>query len=252
MAEFFANLHTLEWVYLAFFCVALLYALFLAFVGFGHGHAVDHAGDFGHTADLHGGPGEAIIAHSGDIGHLGEIGHAADIGHAGDVGHAGEISHGVEGGHAGEFDADLDLDGDGDSHQVMPWNPIVISTFIAGFGGSGLLATQALGLHPWLSLLLATPGGLVLGGGMYALYRKLVTLGSAATPITWQELRGTKALVTTPIRQDGLGEIVYVARGSRHRATARTVDGRALPKNTIVTVLEFKNSMAIVDERYVD
>jgi hypothetical protein len=158
------------------------------------------------------------------------------------LGHGVDIDHG--------HDADIDFDGDG--HQILPWNPIVIGTFFAGFGGGGLLATQGWSLSPFLSLLVATPSGLALGGGMFLLYKRLAALGSSGRPITWQELRGTKALVITPIPENGLGEILYVVQGSRQRSPARTADGRPLPRDSIVTVLQIVESVAIVDLRYVD
>lgn len=245
MGEFFATLHTLEWVYLALFCSGLLYALFLASFGFGHGGDLDHAADAGH-GDLGHGHGDFDLGHGDvDLGH----GHGDfDLGHGhGDF----DLGHGdVDLGHGGDLDIDHDVDGDG--HQIVPYNPIVIATFCGGFGAGGILGTQLLHIPPLLSLLIATPAGLALGGGMYTVYRRLTTLGSSGRPLTWQELRGTKALVTTPIPQDGLGEIVYVAQGSRQRASARTVDGRPLPRDSIVTVLNIVDSVAVVDERFVD
>ena len=239
MFDFFAELATLEWIYLAFFCVGLFYALFLAVFGLGRAHGLEHAGDVhADVSDL----GPALdVDHGIDLGHV-DVDHGIDLDHAVDV-HL-DVDHAV----------DVDLDGDVSGHRLhlLPLNPLVIATFLGGFGGVGILGTRLLGLHTALSLLVALPAGLVLGGGMYAVYALLLSQAGTSSAISWLEHRGVPARVLTPIREKGLGEIVYEVRGSRYSSPARAIDGRAISKENIVTILDVQDGVAIVDIRYVD
>lgn len=245
MGEFFASLQTLEWVYLALFCVSLIYALFLAVFGFGHG--------FGH-GDVDLGHGDVHM----DLGHDVHLGHdvAVDLGHdvPVDLGHAADLH--VDGadlaGHVGDHALHAHGDLDADDHHVLPLNPIVIATFLAGFGGFGILGTRLFGLGHGMSLLVAMLVGLLLGAGMFFLYRWLMAMNGVSSAAGWAELRGLPAYVLTPIPEKGLGEIVYVARGARYNAPARTIDGRGIPRGESVTVLDVVDSIAIVDLRYID
>jgi len=272
MFDFFAELATLEWIYLAFFCVGLFYALFLAVFGLGRAHGLEHAGDVhadvsdlgpaldvDHGIDL----GHVDVDHGIEIGHV-DVDHGIDLGHVDvdhgiDLGHV-DVDHGIDLDHAVDVHLDIDhavdvdLDGDVSGHRLhlLPLNPLVIATFLGGFGGVGILGTRLLGLHTALSLLVALPAGLVLGGGMYAVYALLLSQAGTSSAISWLEHRGVPARVLTPIREKGLGEIVYEVRGSRYSSPARAIDGRAISKENIVTILDVQDGVAIVDIRYVD
>ncbi len=236
MGQFFAQLHTLEWIYLGLFCSALIYALFILAFGFGHGHA-DHALE--HAGDLH-----------GDSGH--DLGHDMDVGH--DAGHDLEINPGEAPlGHAPSGERPFDLDFVmRRRRRLSPLNPVVVATFFAGFGGGGLLATQGWGWLPAFSLLVAAPAGLLLGGGMYLFYDFVAAADDIDSTASRLELYRRPATVVTPIPAEGLGEIVYVVRGSRSSAPARSASGRPIPKNTRVTILKMEGPVAVVDIRYID
>jgi hypothetical protein len=300
MAALFADLSTLEWIYLALFCCGLIYALFLAIFGMGHGHAFDHGGmghgaDFGHGLDLgHGGDlGHGIdLGHGADFGHGVDLGHGADFGHGVDLGHGGDLGHGMDLGHGGDLGHGIDLGhggdvghgadvghgGDvghghaGDVHggdhaaavdhgdmssegqpvHASPWNPVVIATFVAGMGGFGILGTRLFGLRSLLSLVVAIPAGLVLGGAILFLYVTLISHAGGSSAATWQDIRGAPGRVVTSIPEQGLGEVVYEARGSRFAAPARSVDGRPIPQGASVTVLDVEKTAVIVDVRFTD
>ncbi len=255
MAAFFADLSILEWLYLAFFCVGLIYALFLAIFGLGHGTDLDHAGD------LHGGLGDGLdLDHGGDfhgldLDHGGDF-HGLDLDHGLDVGHGGDVSvdagdlH-VEADHAVGQDVDFDGDISAKSHP-LPLNPLVIATFLGGLGGFGILGTRALGLLSIPSLLIALPAGLALGGGVYYLYSRLLMTGEVDSSISQRDLFRLPAEVFVSIPEKGLGEIVYVAKGSRYNSPARAVDGSAIAKGTAVTILKMDGAVAVVDLRYAD
>ena len=213
MAALFADLSMLEWVYLALFSIGLIYALFLAAFGFGHGSGLDHAADVG------------------DVGHgvdLGDVGHGVDLDHGDTVSHHGPEVH------------------------ASPWNPLVIASFVGGMGGFGILGTRLFGFQSFLSLLIALPAGLVLASIVFGLYYLLISQSGRSSAATWQDIRGAPGLVLTPIPATGVGEVTYVALGARYTSAARSVDGKAIPTGTRITVLDVEKTAVVVDVRYTE
>jgi hypothetical protein len=62
-----------------------------------------------------------------------------------------------------------------------------------------------------------------------------------------ERFAGTIARITSPVRQGGVGEIVYEMNGVRQVSAARTADGRSLPRGSQVLVLRREKGMAIVE-----
>jgi len=274
MAALFADLTMLEWIYLSLFTAGLIYALFLAAFGFGHGSGMEHAGDVGHGdvgldhGDLHlGDAGHGGLDH-GDL-HLGEGGldhgdlHVGDAGHGGldhgdvhvgEAGHGADAGHGAEGGHGdGGIDhGDMDITDHAPPIHASPWNPLVIASFVGGVGGFGIVGTRVIGLQSFLSLVVALPAGLVLAGIIFGLYVLLISQAGGSSAATWADIRGASGQVVTPIPAKGLGEVVYVARGSRFASAARSVDGRPIPAGTRVTILDAEKAAVVVDVRFTE
>jgi len=282
MATLFAELTILEWIYLALFTSGLIYALFLAAFGFGHGSGLEHA-DIGDIGDVgHGGVDLGDIGDVGDVGHgfdLGDIGDVGDVGHGLDLGDVGDIAHGLDLGDIGDIGdvgdvghgldlgdvgdvghgadmgvdhGDLGISDHASPVHASPWNPLVIASFVGGVGGFGILGTRLLGMQSFFSLVVALPAGLVLAGIIFGLYVLLISQAGGSSAATWQDIRGAAGLVVTPIPEKGLGEVTYVARGSRFTAAARSIDGRAIPKDTSITVLDVEAAAVVVDVRYTD
>ncbi len=136
--------------------------------------------------------------------------------------------------------------------HVTPWNPLVIASFVGGVGGFGILATRLLGFQSLFSLVVALPAGLVLGGGIFGLYALLISQAGGSSAATWKDIRGAPGRVVTSIPEKGLGEVMYVARGTRFNSPARSIDGRPIPQGTSITVLDVERGAVIVDIRYTD
>jgi membrane protein implicated in regulation of membrane protease activity len=172
-------------------------------------------------------------------------GHTHDGGLSGhDLGH--DIDHGAAHGHPTAH---------GEVH-LSPVSPVTITMFVTAFGGIGLIATRTLGLPVLLCLPLALASGLLLAAVTFFTFAKLFQATEGSSEPRISELAGLEAEVITPIPVQGLGEIAYVARGSRFTAPARSEDGRPHAAHSTVLIERVVGSVFCVrkslDERFRD
>jgi membrane protein implicated in regulation of membrane protease activity len=176
-------------------------------------------------------------------GVLGGHGH-----HAGLVGH--DLHHGM--GHSADA---LHTDTEGEV-QLSPISPVTITMFGTAFGGVGLIATRTLALPVLLSLPMALASGLLLAAVAFFTFSKLFQATEGSSEPRVSELVGLEAEVITPIPAQGLGEIAYVARGSRFTAPARSEDGKPHSAHSTVLIERVVGSVFCVrksmDERFRD
>lgn len=129
----------------------------------------------------------------------------------------------------GDLDMDLSADHDlGDmqlihaegAHQATGISTLAIAGFVTAFGTFGLLSTLGLGLSAVLSVFVALVAGLVIGiaGQVFFLYILSPTISSE---VRQARLIGMVAEIVTPIPAHGVGQIAFVAEGSRMTYTAR-------------------------------
>jgi membrane protein implicated in regulation of membrane protease activity len=159
--------------------------------------------------------------------------------------------------HPGEADIHLDIPFAHDiSHDVdhpevglSPLSPITIATFITTFGGVGLIVNSLTSLSPALGLLISTVSGLALAGAMYLVYARVLMAVQGSSEIEAGELVGLTAEVIAPIPEGNVGEVVLIARGARARSTARSADGRAVPRGAMVEIVEEVGNVVIVQAK---
>ena len=71
------------------------------------------------------------------------------------------------------------------------------------------------------------------------------SLASAKNPIHW--LSGAKKGSLAPsVPESGVGEVEYVARGSRYNGPARSEDGRPLPRGTQALIVRVEEGVCVV------
>lgn len=179
---------------------------------------------------------------------LGELGSHGIEAEAHDIGADGHEGFHVEGGghhpHGGAAHLH-DVDG-----QISPLSPLILATGVGGFGGFGLLGSLVFQLGPLLSSLLALTGGILFGFGMYLLYARLLAGMQGSSEVRVEALSGVTGTVITPIPADSLGEISFVARGSRITSAARSATGQPIPRGRLVIIQEMQGPVAIVRETY--
>lgn len=138
-----------------------------------------------------------------------------------------------------------ELGGDGDGG--LPINLSTVLAFVAWFGGVGYLARNAAGWALAPALAVALVGGLAGGAAVGWVVARFV--GSAEGELNEADFRlpGTIGRVTSSIRPDGTGEIVYEQGGVRRVTGARTAPGVAIPRGAEVVVLRSAGGLAVVE-----
>ncbi len=146
-------------------------------------------------------------------------------------GHAGTHTHSHHGGFGG-FLADL-------------INPSCAAIFLAWFGGVGYLLVRHTGLQLWLELVLAGVSGLL---GATALAWFLHALSSREQPLdpADYDMVGVLGRVSSPIRPDGIGEVIHIRDGARRALCARSDDGRAIGIGEEVIVTRYEKGVGYV------
>jgi membrane protein implicated in regulation of membrane protease activity len=160
--------------------------------------------------------------------------HAGHIGH-GHFGH-GHVGHGHGHGHA--------------AHSGHSWlgnmiNPSCAAVFLAWFGGVGYLLTRHSGLSFWINLFIALALGL---GGAWILAAFLRFLNSREKPLdpVDYEMVGVLGRVSSTIRPDGVGEVIYVRDGARKPVCARSDEGKQIGRGEEVIVTRYEKGIAYV------
>jgi class 3 adenylate cyclase len=168
-------------------------------------------------------------------GVLGGHGH-----HAGLAGH--DLHQGM--GHSGDA---LHVDTEGEV-QLSPISPVTVTMFGTAFGGVGLIGSHALALPALFSLPVALLSGLMIAGVAFYAFSKLFQVTESSSEAHVMELVGLEAEVITAIPLQGLGEVAYVARGTRFTAPARSEDGKLHPAPSKVLIARIMDNIFCVRE----
>ncbi|HET7034173.1 MAG TPA: hypothetical protein VFI42_00680 [Thermomicrobiaceae bacterium] len=171
---------------------------------------------------------------------LGFAGHTWHVEHLSHV----HLHHDVQVHHGGGHDAQLHAD-QGEAHLPI-FNVSALLAFLTWFGGAGYLLTR---LSGW-PLLLVLPGAVVIGlagAAVIGLILAKIMAGEQVMNPRDYQLEGTLARVTVSIPAGGVGEIIFSKAGSRRGEAARSVDGRAIPRDTEVVVIDYVGGVALVE-----
>lgn len=163
--------------------------------------------------------------------------------------------HGI-GDALGDLDLDMDMDMDVDigdidhagASEAAGVSMLAIASFVSSFGAFGLLSVTLMGAGSIASLILALLGGVVFGiaGQLFFLYILSPTVSSE---VRQTNLIGIVAEITTPIPSSGIGQIAFVAEGSRMTYSARSTDEtNPLNRGTPVRVERIVGGVAYVSK----
>ncbi|MDP8908691.1 MAG: hypothetical protein M3N47_06145 [Chloroflexota bacterium] len=121
-----------------------------------------------------------------------------------------------------------------------------VLAFLTWFGGVGYLVRNALNWWTPLSLVAGIVAGLAGAAAVgWAVKRVLRSSDGVLNPADYR-LVGMIGRVTSSIRPDGFGEIVYEQAGTRHVAAARAAGADGIARGVEVIVLRLERGVAIV------
>ena len=132
------------------------------------------------------------------------------------------------------------------SVEVSPISPITISAFITAFGAVGIISRQLFEVPGPMSLLWSTLGGLLLSGAMFLFYSRFLIGSQGSSEVRVSQLVGLTAEVVAPIPEDGIGEIAVIAQGSRVTYPARSSQGKAIKRGSLVVIDQMFGTQALV------
>jgi membrane protein implicated in regulation of membrane protease activity len=261
-------------IYWLCFGIGLAYVLLAGSLGaLSHGlqSFSGHGGDIGHVGgmDSSGGAGDAqgdiggdasgdIGDSSGDLGSDGGSGggdmHAGFEGHGGMDAHAGSAGHEAGGGHGHAMvghhghAGQMDTAADEGFASYSPLSPLSVMGFLCAFGAAGLLGSVYVAA-PWLSLLIAAGGGIVMAVLLWLLIGKLLYSMQGSSEAHAADMLGLEAEVLTPVEKDMSGEIAYILDGTRYTAPARLMGEGRIEQHASVRIRRVEGNTVYVEPR---
>ncbi len=171
--------------------------------------------------------------------HFGGMGHAPAHGHFGThapVGHAashGATTHGhakttARGGHFSFF------------------NPMTFAAFLTWFGATGYLMERWRPIWVFAGLVLSSGAGLIGAAVVFWFVAKVLMAHEHDLDPLDYEMVGVLGRVTSSIRSEGTGEIVFTQEGVRKPCAARSESGESLAKGLEVVVTRYEHGVAYV------
>jgi len=156
------------------------------------------------------------------------------------AGHGGAMGHPAAGHAPG---------GHGSSHgqnEVSYFNFGTISGFLAWFGGTGYLLARYSALSFFLALGVSVMSGL--GGAtiIFLFLAKVLAPHDKYLDPADYDMIGVLGTVTSKIRPDGTGEMIFSRDGARRAAFARSETGEAIGKGIEVVVTRYEKGIAYV------
>jgi membrane protein implicated in regulation of membrane protease activity len=171
--------------------------------------------------------------------HLGHSG-TAHVGH-GHIGHA----HGHGGHGPAKFGKASPSQSGNSSWLGAMANPSCVAVYLAWFGGVGYLLMRHTGLAFWLNLVIAIALGLFGAWVLAAFLRFLQSREQPLDPADY-DMVGTLGRVSSVIRPNGVGEVIYLRDGARRPLCARSEDGVEIRRDEEVIVTRFEKGIAYV------
>ena len=145
-------------------------------------------------------------------------------------------AHGIHHGHGGTHGA------------AAKFNFGTIAAFLTWFGGSGYLLTSWGRVGLVLILAAAIVTGLIGGAVVFLFAAKVLAPGDKALDPEDYRMIGALGKVSSPVRPNGTGEMIFVQQGRRAGVPIRSENGASIPAGTEVVVTRFEHGIAYVRE----
>ena len=136
--------------------------------------------------------------------------------------------------------------GGGKGSAQSPINFGTVAAFLAWFGGAGYLLSRYSNIWALVALGLALLSGL--GGAaavFWFLFKVLLKHDRDLDPADY-EMVGVLGRLSTTVRENGTGEMIFSQDGVRRAASARSEDGRPIARGVEVVVTRYERGIAYV------
>ena len=140
---------------------------------------------------------------------------------------------------------DFDTDADG-GFDLLSVSPFALAMFGAAFGLTGLISRLWLGMEAIPSILVATVGGLVIGGIAQGIFVYFFSPSRSSHYSLERDAIGREAEVTITIPSDGLGQIAYNNVSGRVNMGARSATDERISSGDLVIIEKIVGRVALV------
>jgi len=180
----------------------------------------------------------------GGMGHFGGHLHVPHVPHLPAAGHVPHVAHVPHAGAAGAQGSSGTARAGGSN--VPWWNGFSIMVFLCWFGAAGYLLTRYGTFVTGVVLVIAATCGVAGGAIVFFFLVKVLMPHDRELTADETAVTGVVGRVTSTIRENGTGEIIYEQLGARRSAPARSEDGTAIAKEEEVYVLRYEKGIAYV------
>ena len=132
--------------------------------------------------------------------------------------------------------------GDGTS----PFNLTTILMFLTWFGATGYLMTRYRSGAVGVVFTMAVVVGFIGGALMYLFMARVLIANERPLRADDFEMVGVLGHVSSTIREEGTGEVIYAQQGTRRSCGARSEDGRPIERGAEVVVMRYEKGIAYV------
>jgi membrane protein implicated in regulation of membrane protease activity len=123
----------------------------------------------------------------------------------------------------------------------------VIGAFLAAFGVIGWFVDDGIDASGVLAGFVGVVGGIAMAAAMFRLTQALVHLPTDATPTT-DSLVGKPGRIVTPVRADGVGEVLVLLGGASTKYTATADADLPTGAAVVVTAVESPTKVRVQSE----
>ena len=123
----------------------------------------------------------------------------------------------------------------------------VIGSFLAAFGLFGWFATSGIDVPAFFAFVIAGGGGVAFGAFTFKLTDTLINQPTDGTPTT-ASLIGQTGRVVTPVRADGIGEVLVALGGASTKYTATADTDLAAGSSVVVVAVESPTKVRVQSE----
>jgi len=129
-----------------------------------------------------------------------------------------------------------------------PFNFGTITAFLVWFGGVGFILTRFYTVGLIIATLAAAVAGLIAATLVFLFLARVLGRSDQDLDPADFEMRGVLGRVSSTVRENGTGEMIFTQQGTRRGVPIRSEEGQAIPKGTEVLVTRYERGVAYVRE----